>query len=113
MTKKSYIEKLRDPRWQKKRLEILERDDWSCKICKSKEKTLHVHHIEYLYHWEPWEYDEMFLITLCEDCHEQETEYSADQWTFLKMALKHNGWGIDAVEELIKKIWERSEISDG
>lgn len=64
-----YFEKLKDPRWQKKRLEIFERDGWRCKECYSKEKTLHVHHLFYLKGKEPWEIPNGFLITLCEDCH--------------------------------------------
>jgi hypothetical protein len=50
-----YSQKLKDPRWQKKRLEILERDGWKCMACGDKEKTLHVHHIFYLPGKEPWD----------------------------------------------------------
>ena len=39
-----YAEKLKDPRWQKKRLEILERDAWVCQKCFDTKSTLHVHH---------------------------------------------------------------------
>lgn len=67
--REEYAEKLRDPRWQKKRLEILNRDEWKCKYCKEKEKTLHVHHIFYFPNKDPWEIHNGFLITLCEDCH--------------------------------------------
>lgn len=42
-----YIEKLRDPRWQKKRLQILERDGFACQSCYDTETTLHVHHCTY------------------------------------------------------------------
>ena len=42
MENKTYLEKLKDPRWQKKRLEILERDGWKCMACGEKEKTLRV-----------------------------------------------------------------------
>lgn len=66
---KTYSEKLKDPRWQKKRLEILERDNWSCRYCGDKESTLHVHHEHYIKGCEPWEADECSLTTLCEDCH--------------------------------------------
>lgn len=65
----TYSEKLKDPRWQKKRLKILERDDFTCKVCGSIEKTLHVHHIFYLARKNPWEYPDCFLVTACEDCH--------------------------------------------
>ena len=66
---KSYAEKLKDPRWQKKRLEILERDGWACCRCSTKSKPLHVHHVIYIGKMDPWEYDGKYLATLCEDCH--------------------------------------------
>lgn len=65
--KKSYSEKLRDPRWQKKRLEILSRDEWKCKLCGDEKNTLHVHHNEY--EGEPWDAPSDSLETLCEHCH--------------------------------------------
>ena len=71
---KSYADKLRDPRWQKKRLEIMERDGFSCRSCKNKERTLNVHHLKYEKGKEPWEYEESEMVTLCEGCHEQVKE---------------------------------------
>ena len=65
-----YWEKLRDPRWQKKRLEILERDGWKCRECGSADATLNVHHGRYLKDCEPWEYENDSLQTLCDMCHE-------------------------------------------
>ena len=44
MARKSYYEKLLDPRWQKKRLEILNRDEFKCRSCGDDKSTLHVHH---------------------------------------------------------------------
>ena len=67
---KTYAEKLKDPRWQKKRLEILERDKFACRYCADKEKTLHVHHVYYEKGKSPWEYEGDMLLTLCERCHE-------------------------------------------
>ena len=69
MQKKEYFEKLKDPRWQKKRLEILERDKWTCRYCGEKERKLHVHHLFYIPKTEPWEIHNGFLITLCDKCH--------------------------------------------
>lgn len=63
----TYQEKLKDPRWQKKRLKILERDGWACQCCGSKKKTLTVHHV--VYEGDPWEAREDDLQALCEDCH--------------------------------------------
>jgi hypothetical protein len=72
----TYSEKLRDPRWQRKRLSIMQRDDWQCRHCQSKDKTLTVHH--YLYSGNPWEVDDQFLVTLCEDCHQQRQDLDSD-----------------------------------
>ena len=70
----SYIEKLRDPRWQRKRLEVLQRDDWKCRFCGDASSTLAVHHKWYIPEREPWEYPDGVLITLCEECHGKETK---------------------------------------
>jgi len=71
--KKAYVDKLRDPRWQKKRLEILQRDNWTCVACGDKDSTLHIHHRWYERGAEPWDVVDEALVTLCETCHEQET----------------------------------------
>jgi hypothetical protein len=75
MINDNYAAKLRDPRWQKKRLEIMNRDEWCCQLCFDDESTLVVHHRLYLPNKEPWEYPDELLITLCEDCHNRETDY--------------------------------------
>jgi hypothetical protein len=66
-----YSIKLKDPRWQKKRLEIFTRDGWTCRRCHSTVKTLTIHHRYYNYGIEPWEYPDDALITLCQDCHDE------------------------------------------
>ena len=66
----NYSELLKHPKWQKKRLEILERDKFECRACERKDKTLHVHHLYYDYDLKPWEYPNYDLITLCEYCHD-------------------------------------------
>lgn len=67
----TYADKLRDPRWQKKRLKILEYAEWRCQICGAKNRTLHVHHSYYLRGKEPWQYPDGSLIAACEQCHEK------------------------------------------
>ena len=66
--KTTYRDKLRDPRWQKKRLEIMNRDNWSCQSCGDKETNLQVHHKSYCA-GEPWDVQNHNLITYCERCH--------------------------------------------
>jgi hypothetical protein len=67
----TYAEKLRDPRWQKKRLEVLEAAGWACEWCSSSTKTLHVHHGYYRKGASPWDYGQEYLHALCYDCHER------------------------------------------
>lgn len=66
-----YAEQLKDPRWQRKRLEVLQRNCFSCFECGAKDKTLHVHHGYYERGLAPWEYPDNSLHCLCEDCHER------------------------------------------
>ena len=72
---KTYIEKLKDPRWQKKRLKILERDEWRCQHCGNEKETLAVHHPVYINGLEPWEYKDKDLQTLCDKCHKLDREW--------------------------------------
>jgi hypothetical protein len=74
-TKSSYSEKLKDPRWQKKRLEVLKRDEWACRGCGDNDTTLHVHHIFYIPRSEPWDIPDGLLITLCESCHHPSCDF--------------------------------------
>lgn len=69
----TYSEKLKDPRWQKKRLEVFQRDGFACVACGDKSSTLHVHHWYYERGKDPWEAPDGDLETLCESCHEQES----------------------------------------
>lgn len=86
--KSNYSEKLRDPRWQKKRLEILERDNWRCQLCFDGESMLHVHHRRYIPSRDPWDYPESCLVTLCESCHESEKDYMNSAIDLLTAELK-------------------------
>lgn len=78
MTKPTYWELLRDPRWQRKRLEIMERDDFKCRECGDGTTTLNVHHSYYAKSHKPWEYEDDSLRTLCEPCHELITGVTAE-----------------------------------
>ena len=70
---KEYREYFKDPRWQKLRLKILERDNFSCQRCFDDKSTLNVHHKYYEHGKKPWEYPIEALTTLCQNCHEMET----------------------------------------
>lgn len=66
----TYAEKLKDPRWQKKRLEIMERAGFKCEACGDSKETLHVHHGYYERGFDPWDYEDATLWCLCASCHE-------------------------------------------
>jgi hypothetical protein len=66
---KTYSEKLKDPRWQRKRLEIMQEHGFKCEICSDSKQELHVHHKEYEPNREPWDYASYKLQCLCSDCH--------------------------------------------
>jgi hypothetical protein len=68
----AYSDKLKNPKWQKKRLKVLERDNWTCTLCGDTETTLNVHHKKYK--GEPWDIDDSELKTYCYYCH-QVVEY--------------------------------------
>lgn len=95
----TYSEKLRDPRWQKKRLQIMDRDDFKCRQCHNDTKTLNVHHCYYS-NKEPWEYEDSSLLTLCESCHENETESLNDFKRLFTDTLSRKGLSGDEFREL-------------
>jgi len=66
-----YSEQLKHLNWQKKRLEILKRDKYTCQFCKGKDISLEIHHLIYLSGHLAWEYDNELLISLCSDCHDE------------------------------------------
>ena len=67
-----YADKLKHPKWQRRRLEILERDGFACRKCGSEEDTLVIHHLYYRRGRDPWDYEDDVLVTLCMDCHQDE-----------------------------------------
>lgn len=64
----SYSQKLKSPLWQRKRLEIMGRDDFKCTACSLSNETLAVHHIWYT-GYNPWDAPDSDLQTLCDPCH--------------------------------------------
>lgn len=43
-----YDELLKDPRWQRKRLEAMQADKFTCQMCFRSDKPLNVHHKKYI-----------------------------------------------------------------
>lgn len=89
-----YAEKLKHPKWQKRRLEIFQRDGWQCRRCGDDQTELVVHHKFYKPGAAPWEYPGRDLTTLCVNCHEQ---------THGVMASLHAGTLLDACLKRVKE----------
>jgi len=76
----TYADQIKSPLWQKRRLEILSKDDFTCQVCGEKERTLHVHHIKYKNGCKIWQYKDSELITLCDNFHELEHKIDIDKY---------------------------------
>jgi len=69
----NYKEQLATKKWKLKRNEVLLRDNFTCQVCGST-TNLHVHHTNYFKRAKAWEYEHIWLVTLCETCHTNEHE---------------------------------------
>ena len=88
MSNKTYSEKLRDPRWQQKRLKVMERDQFTCRDCGDSESELQVHHCFYE-KGGPWETADNLLLTLCSECHSDRQEVETKVKRFLGVVLSN------------------------
>lgn len=70
----NYAEQLRHPKWQKKRLEVLQEAEFTCQCCGDSDSPLHVHHRRYVKGRMPWEYGGNELVVVCGSCHGVEHE---------------------------------------
>lgn len=101
-SKNTYAEKLLDPRWQKLRLEVFQRDNFTCQACGDSKSTLHAHHVLYSPESEgPWDYAIHEIQTLCADCHKEEHESAKVARLALSSVLAQNGFGLSyRIEQL-------------
>lgn len=74
----TYQEQLKSPLWQRKRLEMFQRDNFTCVCCGNSKLQLHLHHGVYIKGLKAWEYDDKYLHTLCDVCHDTTTLLMAD-----------------------------------
>lgn len=93
-----YSDLLKDPRWQKLRLKIFDRDGWKCRVCECEAKTLHVHHKKYVWGANPWDSPPEDLITVCENCHSEYREGIRAAENHMLVSLRKAGyWPQDIV----------------
>lgn len=112
MSSKAYFEKLKDPRWQRRRLEVMERDEFHCRMCGDGESTLHVHHKRYIKGREPWEYELHELATVCEHCHERAHEYM-DEINAIAARFDVDGgpWSVESAIALLSGYFDGQRVS--
>lgn len=103
----NYQEQIKSPQWQKRRLEILQRDKFTCQICGDKKTELHVHHIAYLKGRMAWDYSDKLLATVCSECHESIHTMNYDAQIIIFRLFKK--FGTDAVTKLFSYLIEISE----
>ena len=99
-----YSKKLKDPRWQRLRLEVMKRDDFKCTRCGDAKSTLHVNHLKYT--GDPWEAPMEHLETLCESCHKWRTDINL-KFQLTKSSrmpwLVENGMETDGMADSVMK----------
>jgi len=66
-----YQEMLKDSRWINLAEALKEKANWTCSLCKSIDKPLHVHHKKYVSGRKPWQYHPDLLQVICKDCHNE------------------------------------------
>ena len=80
-----YQRKLKDPRWQQRRLHLFQSANWECQepacerslkteFCGEPPASLHVHHLYYERNKDPWDYPDEAFMVLCDSCHEYRAE---------------------------------------
>lgn len=96
----AYEQKLLHPNWQKKKGEILKRDNYKCRSCSATDITLHAHHIFYIEGTDPWDYKDDALITYCEVCHNTQHLIGNTLQSYLLDLIKENPLMIHMVAQL-------------
>ena len=90
----TYAQKLKDPRWKVRRLEIIKAFNGKCAHCDSTNR-IEVHHINYRKDREPWEYRDSELMCLCRNCHELvESEVIPDLRGLVMLVPGHTLFGV-------------------
>jgi 5-methylcytosine-specific restriction endonuclease McrA len=98
-----------DPRWRKKRAEILERDNWRCQADGNHAGDLNVHHRNYTTA-EPWLELNKNLITLGDKHHQGEHDQLGASARAVATALMQRNWMVKH-RRLLAKCIETGDVS--
>ena len=94
------------PNWQRKRLEILKRDEFKCLDCEAADKKLNVHHDYYVKGREVWDYPNFSLSTLCDDCHKARHEEKPEEgMSQMQEWEREMDWILNGVPALAGRLW--------
>jgi len=105
LTPATYGKLLRHPKWQKRRLEIMERDGFRCYACGDDKNTLTVHHKRYNgLPWNSWDDD---LQTLCQPCHSALGKHGRGGVYYFK--VPYTG-GLEDNDESLLVVFEQCQV---
>lgn len=104
-----YSDSLKNGNWQKRRVDILQRDNFKCTICGSNE-LLDIHHVDYIEGFKAWEYPNDMFKTLCRKCHEKEQPRSKAE-RYLMNSLKMKGFMVGDLLALSSKVDTEQEFT--
>lgn len=105
----AYAALLCRPEWQRKRLEIMDRDGYRCVQCKSLGEPgnyLQVDHKHYVSGAFPWEAPNRYLQTVCRRCHERLTLWRR---RISELAGDMNIYELPLAIEMLEGFWGRRE----
>jgi hypothetical protein len=86
----SFYQQYQDPRWQRKKYEIMAQRNWVCEWCGAKDRQLHVHHGYYEKDRAVWDYPNDSLYCLCDPCHRKANANKRDaQRALARIHPKH------------------------
>jgi len=105
----TYKQQINHPKWQRRRLEVMERDGFQCQVCFDRNKKQNVHHKYYIYNKLIWEYPDELLLTVCEDCHKKIHTFIEKDITLTKIVeyLMINKTDFIIIMERIKELYNQ------
>lgn len=98
-----------DPRWQKVRLEVMNRDKFTCQCCGTSEIELQVHHLCYEKGKRIWDSRPEDLLTLCRDCHEQTEMYVTLMRRHAPRLIRSRRKGSDDLAKIVRSLLEAGQ----
>lgn len=103
-----YAECLTDPRWQRKRLEVMQSADFKCEYCGNGAQTLHIHHLKYT--GMPWDAPMSDLECLCDKHHRMREQNEGMPCLFI--FKKHRAARVAEFERQVLSAFERGVKMD-